>query len=142
MGYYSDVACVFTPEGYEKFKEIFSEKIKEYWKDYPYKDTDHPDIMENNMLNYSDISPDGFVLQEKTDKKWYEDSVYFPDVRAFMSALNELDDDSYKYLRMGENNDDNEELGGLYDEPFGVGIIRRIEVSNRFENSESIGMEI
>ena len=94
------------------------------------------------MLNYSDISPDGFVLLEKTDKKWYEDSVYFPDVRAFMSALNELDEDSYKYLRMGENNDDDEELGELYDEPFGIEIIRRIEVSNRFENSESIGMEM
>lgn len=141
MGYYSDVACVFTPKGYKQFREIFLKKIKEHWKDYPYKDTSSLlDIMKNNMLNYSMISPDGFVLLEKKNKKWYEDSVYFPDVRAFMSALNELDEDSYKYLRVGESNDDNEELGALYDEPFGIEIIRRIEVSNRFEDSMSLGM--
>lgn len=142
MGYYSDVACVFTQEGYEKFKEIFSKKIKEYWEDYPYKDTSSLDIMENNMLDYSAISPDGFVLLEKKDEKWYyyEDSEYFPDVRAFMTALSELDEDSYKYLRTGEEIGDDEELGELYDEPFGIEIVRRIEVSNRFEDSMSMGM--
>lgn len=140
MGYYSDVACVFTQEGYEKFKEIFSKKIKKYWEDYPYKDTSRLDIMENNMLNYSMISPEGFVLLEKKDEKWYEDSEYFPDVRAFMTALSELDEDSYKYLRTGEDIEDNEELGELYNEPFGIEIVRRIEVSNRFEDSMSMGM--
>jgi hypothetical protein len=41
--------------------------------------------------------------------------------------LNCIDYESYRFIRLGENDDDTETQGGWYDNEFGLGYIRKLE---------------
>lgn len=142
MGYYSDVICVFTKDAYENFKKLYQEKLEIEWEEYPLKDEIDLDGFRESFMNPTSISPDGnFVLLDIPNEKWYEDSEYYPEVKAFMKALEELNVTGYKYIRIGQDRGDEDCLGELYDEPFNVQYVRKFEY-NSFEQDEEISMSM
>lgn len=55
--------------------------------------------------------------------KWYE---AYPDVGFIMQFLDSLDGEDYLFIRIGENDDDTEERGCFYDNPFCMSLVREI----------------
>lgn len=108
MGYRSDVAILCHEKAFEKLRDAWNEN--EFYPDWIYK------------------QPDTFLVQWD-DVKWYSD---FPEVRAIETTLSYLDDFGedpqfqYRYVRIGEDTDDNEERGNgwLYD----IYVSRRIAI--------------
>lgn len=77
-------------------------------------------------LNDADLhkkSDDGNHLFIWDDVKWYP----YDEVAAFEKRLNCIDSESYRFIRLGENDDDTETQGGWYDNEFGLGYIRKLE---------------
>lgn len=103
MGYRSDVAFV-VPESAPRFEEL---------------DKDVFDVHEKG----------GYRLYHVEQIKWYPDDEVVKAVTAYMYKLDNLCDDDQRYLfiRLGEDTDDNEVRGYLYDNPFDLRHIRRIE---------------
>jgi hypothetical protein len=100
MGYRSEVAFI-VPEKAPRFEEI-----------------------ENCFATIKE--KDGLRLYHSSWLKWYED---FEIVQAVESYLDELDEneDRFLFIRLGEDGNDIEERGNLWDNPFGLGWCRKIE---------------
>lgn len=91
MGYYSDVKCVTTREGWRKL----SEAVQKVAKDNDELLTEQGDPVE--VVNGK------YILAEWEYVKWYDDQ--FKDIEAFMQALRNLENDDipYRFMRIGEN---------------------------------------
>ena len=57
--------------------------------------------------------------------KWYG----FPDSDALESRLNKIDCESYRFIRLGEDDSDTECLGDWYDNEFNFGYVRELVYS-------------
>ena len=55
--------------------------------------------------------------------KWYAD---YDDVAFIEKLLNDLDEEDYFFIRVGESNDDTEIHGGFWENPFGMCLMRGI----------------
>ena len=92
MGYRSDVRIAIIKEVYmdalikENFPEIFIEN--------------EPDIIDGNRYYSFD------------DIKWYDD---FPDIAECMKFLNNLPEEDWGFIKIGENDDDVESFGSPWD---------------------------
>jgi len=105
MGYRSEVAFV-VPDSAPRFEDI-----------------------ENRGWLTVISESDGFRLYHATWVKWYSD---FPVVKAVLEYFANLDteeggNENYLFIRLGEDNSDVEEEGGLWDNPFDLGWARKIE---------------
>ena len=61
-----------------------------------------------------------------TYQKWCSQ---FPEIMFFENLMNELEPESFYFVRIGEELDDNEVRGSFWDNPFDLGIDRSITFS-------------
>ena len=99
MGYRSDVRIVTSKKGFEKLKEYVEKYLKEHNEKY--------NLLEN--LD-TDIKNDNECYFGWNSVKWYQYS--YKDVDAIMYGLDYLEENeySYRFARIGEYNDDYEDL--------------------------------
>ena len=57
--------------------------------------------------------------------KWYPDH---QDIALLGALMNELEDEDYRFIRIGEEYDDTEVRGGFWENPFGLELNRSIEL--------------
>ncbi len=57
--------------------------------------------------------------------KWYPD---YQDIALLGALMNELEDEDYRFIRIGEEYDDTEVRGGFWENPFGLELNRSIEL--------------
>lgn len=121
MGYYSDVALTLTKKGLKELQESLdaaniTQKTKDEVKElFKYSQKHSLDSSSGSKMWYWDSI------------KWYDyEPEYFPEVDFISSFLNSLDSEEYLFLRIGEDLDDIETLGEYWDNPFDLGISRRI----------------
>ena len=79
-----------------------------------------------NFLKSAEIhtKENGDVLYSWDWMKWYDD---YPVISFIKKFLERADDSTYHYIRLGEENDDMEERGHYWDDPFDLRIIRDIK---------------
>ena len=101
MGYYSDVALVVN------------EKVDV-----------SPETQRIMRLLSFDLAgrSEGCRLWIATTLKWYDS---YPDIDHLVQWLRSLNDEDYRFLRIGEDIGDTEDLGSFYDNPFEIGIERQ-----------------
>jgi hypothetical protein len=116
MGYRSQVALVVDQEGFDVMNEATRSALDEWFNKY---------------------SCEGYRLYIADDIKWYT-GFGFDEVDAIENFMNNTDSEHYRFIRLGEDNDDNEDRGGLYDDPFGLGISRSIEYEAMCDEMESV----
>jgi len=73
------------------------------------------------------VKKDDAVLVLWSDIKWYDS---YDEISKFQRLITDLESDDYHFLRLGENNDDTEELGGYWDNPFDTSISRSLNYSD------------
>lgn len=69
------------------------------------------------------------VLVLWNDIKWYTDT----EIGKFENLMNNLENDDYHFLRLGEDYNDSEEQGGYWDNPFDTRISRSLDYSSKGE---------
>jgi len=123
MGYRSDIRVMFKKAGYEKFKELYN-KSDEFKLE---KQVDEV-IKKNNN-----------VLLKINDVKWYDT---YEEVEHFNEKLEEITEFgfSYRFVRIGEDNRDIEELEHIAnnecnDLPY-ISIVTQFEDDYILENME------
>jgi hypothetical protein len=117
MGYRSDVLLVVEKEAWEN-----SLSLKEISK-YQQKAKD--------LTDFADIKREknGILLFYWECIKWYDDD---EKVIAVQKTLRVFENsDSYLFIRVGENTDDLEEDGSMWNNPFRAQIIRKIEFDDK-----------
>lgn len=143
MGYYSDVAVAFTEEGYGQFKKQFTELLNVHREN---TNKDYLEEFVNKVNNPVHVAEDKSVLLSFKNYKWYEyDPKDYPEIYSFQNAINNLDDEDFLFIRIGEETDDNEILGNYYDNPFELGIRREIAYTApdlKETEDESLGMSM
>lgn len=120
MGYRSDVCLALNNTGVAALKEKLAS----------------PDTSKNtrseveSLLAYADKhlvdAESGAECWKWNDVKWYDDPLYYPDVDFVEGFITELDDDNYRFMRIGEDYDDAEVRGYFLDDPFGLTFSRQI----------------
>jgi hypothetical protein len=97
MGYRSDVALALSPKVEQAFQEMISAIPEE----------------DRSMLENDDFYKDGDnTLRLWQAVKWYED---FAEVRAVMNFITNSDEEEFKFIRIGEEAGDIEEIGSFND---------------------------
>ena len=92
MGYYSTVRILATKNAAKKIFEAT-------------KDTGLP-------FDTTKVSPSGNTYYFEGCTKWYEDDPEcFPEVKAIMDTLDDLDEADYRYIRVGEESGDVDDYG-------------------------------
>ena len=114
MGYRSNVSLVLTRDAFAEMCKTIPEHL-------------------NKLVEMTDdfLQKENAFLFRWNYIKWVEDS-YYPEINAVYRLLNSLDNDQYRFCRIGEDNEDVEERGEYYYNPFETGIVREIhsDVSN------------
>ena len=131
MGYLSNVAIVFSKEGYNTFTKVLR---KEYRNDIVHK---VEDFMDNCTIKKCDILSSAkafywrFVKWERFESIFDEnaalsssDSILSSNV--INNVLKKLHEDQFHFVDIGELDDDNYTVGYYTDNPFGIGIRRTI----------------
>lgn len=115
MGYYSDVGLCLTATGMKVLDAALAalEPHAERTKNI------------HELLNSSrdKREADGAVAWLWESLKWYDD---YPDVTFMENLLQDLDEQDYLFIRVGESDDDTEYRGGFWENPFGMCLVRRI----------------
>lgn len=117
MGYRSDVALCLTSSGVGSFNKALAGIKASGFRNELQALFDAADS------HFAD--PDtGADLWAWTGIKWYPD---YEDVGFIETFLNNLCDEDYLFIRIGESDDDSEILGSFHDNPFGMYLSRTIE---------------
>jgi hypothetical protein len=120
MSYYSDVGICVNKKYVAKFEKDVAERsaAKNVENLLSHDHTDEQGTHKGHKLWVWDCF------------KWYEDS---PDVAAVVGAMRELeagdtgdDDKNFLYIEVGEQEDHNVIHGNWYDNPFNLGLVRRL----------------
>ena len=119
MGYYSDVALCLSKAGAEKLAAAIEARIG-----------NTPDDFGSNVIKAliggEPVRKDedtGTVAFCWSGVKWYSDFEGVAFVENFMA---DLDDEDYYFIRIGEDYDDIEVIGGFWDNPLGIQVMREI----------------
>lgn len=120
MGYRSDVCLALNKNGMAVLKEkLASEDI-----------TDKTRSEVEYLLSHADQHLDadsGAECWKWADVKWYDcDPVYYPEVDFIEKLMADLDEEDYRFMRVGEDYDDLEVNGCYLDDPFGLTLRREI----------------
>jgi len=108
MGYrhYSDVCFELKKEKNDLFQALYSQEFPE-----------DIEFLSSNIQRETDKA----TLYCWSDVKWYDS---YPEVSFICNFISELDEDDYRFVRIGEEYDDNETCG--YSEEFNLNIARSI----------------
>ena len=135
MGYYSEVALCLNKNAHDKMLEKLETQ-----------DEDTKTHVQDLLKDAQKFVFDGDTLYHWLWVKWYD---YFPCVGFIEKVLGELPDDyeateQYKFMRVGEELEDNEERGSYYENPFDAEVGRSIifnapsDNAITLQNSETI----
>ena len=103
MGYRSDISITFDPEPLNKVRFMFPERI-------------HEEIQKVLKEDYPEgLKGDNYYIVRLEGWKWYED---YPEVKAIISFLQNLPEESYHFHRLGEEYGDYEEWGTFEDDMY------------------------
>lgn len=114
MGYRSDVRIRTTKEGYEVMKNFVEKYIKE-------NVSEDAQGLDWNLLNSAEITETGnSITLDWENIKWYKGIDGYQDVDAIMKSLDELSDKDidYQYMRIGEENNDIDEIWNINNHSF------------------------
>lgn len=114
MGYRSDVRIRTTKEGYEVMKNFVEKYIKE-------NVSEDAQGLDWNLLNSAEITETGnSITLDWENIKWYNGIDGYQDVDAIMKSLDELSDKDidYQYMRIGEENNDIDEIWNINNHSF------------------------
>jgi len=109
MGYYSDVALLLDKESGEALRTALLDAPIGVRK-----------LLEGLEPQVDDKT--GMTLYHWEQVKWQDEVAEFVD--AFIATL---DDDQYRFIRLGERFGDLDDYGGIYDSPFGLEVVAKIE---------------
>ena len=121
MGYYSNVALALTAKGAQAMRTAINTLDTE------------TNMLVTDFIKYADshaFDPDSraeaYLWQ---DVKWNDD---FRDIDFFERFMRNLDDEDYRYIRIGEDYDDTEVRGDFFENPFDIELARDITFDNRY----------
>lgn len=119
MGYYSDTALALTGKGVDTLnKKLAAPETSEETR------KEVQGLLSQADSHYTD-SNSGAEVWHWAWSKWYSQ---FPEVAFIESLMDEMDDEDYRFIRIGENCDDTEVCGGFWENPFGLELNRCIEL--------------
>lgn len=123
MGYLSNIAIVFSKEGYNTFLDIVR-------KDYPtHVRNTIEDFMDKCIIKKEDTLSGAKAFYWR-NVKWDRFANNVPDVNVISSLINsslkKIDMNHFHFVDIGELDDDNYTVGYYFDNPFGIGIRRTI----------------
>lgn len=118
MGYYSEAALVFTAKGAETMRSMIDEQQQGMA------------LRTRNFLeeaNTHSIDSKSFAEFFHWDSvKWYQ---MFEEIACINSVMEELDDEDFLFIRIGEDFEDIEILGRYWENPFNLDVVRTVEFS-------------
>ena len=117
MGYYSEVALCLSDNGRARLDAAMHEA-----RQHATNPSDIELFLQNGLRQ--DAPDSEGVLYYWEGVKWYAD---FEEVRLITDVMDELDVDDYLFLRIGEDVDDAEILGGWWENPFDARLFRTID---------------
>ncbi len=116
MGYRSEIGLCLTKEASFAFEEaLFALKGSKVYDEIQ-------EFLDDAEFRLHEES--GAVLYAWDWVKWYDHE--FEDVIFIMKFINDLEHDDYLFIRVGESNDDTEEQGGFWENPFNMCLHRKI----------------
>lgn len=119
MRYRSAVALALTSKG----ANILQARLETLDEDsYVRKETE--DLLRTADQHYTDAVSGAEVFYWE-NIKWYHE---FEEVRLVVKCIEYLDDDDYRFIRIGEDVDDIVCAGSFYDDPFAMDLSRRINI--------------
>ena len=121
MGNYSDVGLALTKKGVETLhSKLAEEKVSEELR------TSVKRLLAHADEHYTD-SASGAEVWYWEWIKWYDCyPAGYQDVCFIIEVLQELDDEDYRFIRIGEEDDDTEMSGRFWDNPFDMYLTRGI----------------
>ena len=115
MGYRSDVAVALSKNGAAHLKSKLA-SMTDNDKRFLF---DHPDCHEVDDETGAELWRWNYI-------KWYEE---YPEVDAVTDFLNELEEEDFLFIRVGESYDDIERRGCFWDNAFGLDVETSIVTS-------------
>lgn len=117
MGYYSDAALALTGKGVDTLdKKLAAPETSEETR------KEVQDLLSQADHHYAD-SNNGAEVWHWAWSKWYSN---FPEVAFVESLMDEMDEEDYRFIRIGEDYDDTEVRGGFWENPFDMELSRNI----------------
>lgn len=117
MGYYSEAALVFTAKGAETMRSMIDEQQLGMA------------LRTRNFLEESMHAVDSESHAEFfhwNSVKWY---LMFEEITCINSVMEELDDEDFLFIRIGEDFEDLEIQGRYWENPFNLDVVRTVEFS-------------
>lgn len=124
MGYRSDVGLALTKNGVDTLHtRLDSQEV-----------SDELRAKVEDLLNHADehyVDKDsGAAIWYWEWIKWYGgNSLYYEDIKFIEDTLKSLNDDDYRFIRIGEEYDDTEMFGDFWENPFDFDLSREIRFS-------------
>lgn len=117
MGYYSDTALALTGKGVDTLnKKLAAPETSEAMRN------EVQSLLSQADSHYTDPNS-GAEVWHWAWSKWYS---HFPEVAFVESLMDEVDDEDYRFIRIGEDCDDTEVRGRFWENPFGMELTRNI----------------
>lgn len=119
MGYYSEVAVALTQAGVAELQKrlgVADESIA----------AEVNGLLQSADQHYVDADSQAEVWHWDF-LKWYESEPdFYPDIYFMQELMDALDDDDYRFIRIGEDYDDTEVRGAFTENPFDLELARSI----------------
>ena len=128
MGYYSDVGLALTKTGVDFLQSrLASPEVSKELRE------EVNTLLDQAERHYTDASS-GAEIWYWDWIKWYDSKSYgFQDVCFIMDALDTLEDGNYRFIRIGEEYDDTEVMGGFWENPFDFELTRGMTLSEPYQ---------
>lgn len=132
MGYRSIACLVVTKEGY---RQLIEDMDRLYPPDKP--EFEQARTKSRHFLtegcNEHRTAEDGSQIFYWEDVKWYHSAEEYPEIYFIEEFMRYRPDNSdkrlqeFRFLCIGENYDDTDDIGGYIDDPFSARLVRSIE---------------
>ena len=120
MGYRSDVGLCLTEAG----KKTLEARLSEL--DPGNDTTKYIHELLNTPRDKREDQESGAVAWLWESLKWYAWAADYGDVAFFENLMQDLEEEDYFFIRVGESDDDTETRGGFWDNPLGMCVVRGI----------------
>lgn len=116
MGYRSEVALCLNPDAHKHWQTLLEKAAQE---------NEHYKIITELLAGTAQMfhDPSGAIAWTWDEVKWYLGT---PDIDFMEAFLRTLDCDQYLFIRIGEENEDTEVHGCLWDNPFAMCLVRGV----------------
>lgn len=116
MGYRSQVGMALTKSALDNMNkklETVDESTRSAVEDF---------LDSADTYKHSDDGSEGYIWDLI---KWYDEE---PEVKFFDALFAEIDCSAYLFVRVGEDADDGESKGCFFNNPFGLHLVRKVEM--------------